>query len=92
MIFNVIMRVISMTTNRGLPQEVKGLVANTKLNTSFLMKLPKTFLGLLIGITFGGIGGAIFAGMGFVPGLAWEEIFIFLGAIFGAIWGFTDES
>ena len=54
-------------------------------------KLPKAFLGLLIGITFGGIGGAIFGDMGFVESLPWQNIFIFLGAIFGFIVGYTDE-
>jgi hypothetical protein len=54
-------------------------------------KLPKAFLGLLIGITFGGIGGAIFDDMGFVSSLPWEEIFIFLGALFGLIIGYKDE-
>lgn len=58
---------------------------------NFLNKLPKGFLGGVIGITFGGIAGAIFADMGFVPGLAWQEIFIFLGAIFGFLVGWQEK-
>jgi Na+/H+-dicarboxylate symporter len=54
---------------------------------NFLDKLPKMFLGLIIGITFGAIAGTIFDDMGFVQALPWEEIFIFLGAMFGAIIG-----
>jgi hypothetical protein len=54
-------------------------------------KLPKAFLGLLIGITFGGIGGIIFSDMGFVPSLPWGEIFVFLGALFGFMIGWKDE-
>ena len=54
-------------------------------------KLPKAFLGLILGIVFGGIAGVIFNDIGFVSGLAWEEIFIFLGALFGAIIGWTAE-
>jgi len=57
----------------------------------FLQKLPKGFLGGIIGITFGGIAGAMFADMGFVPELAWSEIFIFLGGIFGFIVGWQSE-
>jgi len=57
----------------------------------FVKKLPKAFLGGLIGLTFGGIGGAIFGDMGFVESLPWEEIFIFLGSLFGFIVGWTDE-
>jgi len=54
-------------------------------------KLPKAFLGMLIGIVFGGIGGALFADVGFASYLAWEEILIFLGALFGFIVGWQDE-
>ena len=54
-------------------------------------KLPKAFLGMLIGITFGGIAGNMFAGMEFVPEVAWEEVFIFLGGIFGLIAGYKSE-
>jgi len=57
----------------------------------FLEKLPKGFLGGIIGITFGGIAGTIFADMGFVPDLYWKEIFIFLGAIFGFIVGWESK-
>ena len=54
-------------------------------------KLPKAFLGLLIGLTFGGIGGAIFADMGFVESVPWEEVFICLGSLFGFIVGYMDD-
>ena len=57
---------------------------------SFLENLPKMFLGLIIGITFGAIAGTIFEDMGFVTSLPWEEIFIFLGALFGAIIGYKE--
>ena len=54
-------------------------------------KLPKGFLGMLIGITFGGIGGGIFGDIGFASYIPWEEIFIFLGALFGFIIGWKSE-
>jgi len=61
------------------------------VKVDLVKKIPKAFLGAVIGLTFGGIGGAIFGDMGFVSSLAWEEIFIFLGALFGFIVGWTDE-
>jgi hypothetical protein len=57
----------------------------------FFNKLPKAFLGLLIGLTFGAIGGGIFADMDIASYVNWEEIFIFLGALFGFIVGWKDE-
>jgi hypothetical protein len=58
--------------------------------TELLTALPKTFLGLIIGIVFGGIAGVIFKDMGFVSSLLWEEIFVFLGALFGALIAFKE--
>jgi len=53
-------------------------------------KLPKAFLGGLLGITLGFIGGTIFMNMGAVPELMWDKILIFLGAIFGFVAGYQD--
>ena len=61
------------------------------MKTDLFEKIPKGFLGGIIGITFGGIAGTMFANMGFVPSLAWEEIFIFLGGIFGFLVGWKSE-
>jgi hypothetical protein len=55
------------------------------------MRLPGLFLGLIIGIVFGGIAGIIFEDIGFVSGVPWEEIFIFLGALFGALVGYKAD-
>jgi len=54
-------------------------------------RLPKAFLGGLTGLVLGGIGGTIFAAMGYVPTVPWEEVFIFFGTIFGLIVGWKDE-
>lgn len=55
-------------------------------------KLPKAFLGLLLGITFGAVGGAIFGNMEVVNiiGTTWKSVFIFLGSLFGFIAGWKD--
>ena len=54
-------------------------------------KLPKAFFGGIIGIVFGGIAGGMFADIGYVEAVPWEEVFIFLGGLFGAIIGWKDE-
>ena len=54
-------------------------------------KLPKAFLGGIIGIVFGGIAGILFGDIGFVSNVPWKEVFIFLGALFGGLVGFKAE-
>lgn len=54
-------------------------------------KLPQAFMGGIIGIVFGGIAGGLFADVGYASSIAWEEVFVFLGAIFGAITGYNLE-
>jgi len=58
---------------------------------AWLDKLPKTFMGGIIGLVFGGIAGGLFAGIGYASYVPWEPIFLFLGAAFGAIIGFKEE-
>ena len=56
-----------------------------------LFKLPKAFFLGLFGLVLGGVGGAIFASLGFIPELAWQNIFIFFGSFVGFILGFLDD-
>ena len=56
----------------------------------WLEKLPKVFLGGIIGLVFGGIAGGIFGDIGYASYVPWEEIFLFLGALFGAIVGYNE--
>ena len=58
---------------------------------SFLTKLPKGFLGMLVGLTFGGIGGGLFANIGYAEFVPWEGIFLFFGALFGFLLGMKEE-
>jgi hypothetical protein len=58
---------------------------------AWLTKLPKAFLGGIIGLVFGGWAGGLFGNIGFVPDLYWEEGIMFLGALFGAIIGWNEE-
>ena len=58
---------------------------------SFLLKLPRGFLGLLAGLVLGGIGGGLFANIGYASFVPWEEIFLFLGGLFGFLLGLKEE-
>jgi len=57
----------------------------------WLAKLPKAFMGGIIGLVFGGVAGGLFGDIGYASYVPWEEIFIFLGAVFGAIIGWNSE-
>ena len=57
---------------------------------SFLLKLPKAFLGTLAGLVLGGIGGGLFANIGYAAFVPWEAIFLFLGALFGFLLGLEE--
>ena len=58
---------------------------------NMLYKLPKAaFLGLF-GLVLGGIGGAIFASLGFIPTVLWQNVFIFFGSFIGFVLGFIEE-
>ena len=61
--------------------DLKGLFA----------KLPKAFLGLLVGLILGGMGGGLFANIGYATFIPWEEILLFLGGLFGFVLGYSDE-
>ena len=54
-------------------------------------KVPRTFIGALIGLVIGGMGGAIFANIGYAEFIPWEEIFLAAGTLFGGILGYIDE-
>ena len=64
-------------------------MATTKVN--YIKKIPATFCGFVLGIVGGAMAGTIFADMGFVSSLPWIEIFVFLGAMFGAMLGFNYD-
>ena len=62
-------------------------------NINILKKLPVMFLGSILGMTFGNIAGILFRNMniGTNIGIYWVPVFIFLGALFGAILGYNYE-
>ena len=65
-------------------------MAEKKLN--LLNRLPAAFLGLLLGVTFGNIAGNLFVNMQIGnPNPISVAVFIFLGALFGAIIGYNYE-
>ena len=56
-----------------------------------LKKVPKTFLGGLVGLVLGAMGGALFSNIGYAQFIPWEEIFLAAGALFGGVLGYLDE-
>lgn len=57
----------------------------------FTSKLPKLFIGGIVGIVLGYIFGTLFGDIGAVASIAWDKVFVFFGAIFGALAGYNLE-
>lgn len=58
---------------------------------AIVSKVPQAFLGSIIGIVFGGVAGGLFGDIGFAAGIPWQEVFIFLGGLFGAMVGYNID-